>query len=176
MTDRVVLVDSQDRPLGSAEKLQAHRQGWRHRAFSVFVYDRRGRLLLQQRHPGKYHSGGLWSNTCCSHPRPGESVQAAAHRRIAEEMGFSCSLQSAFRFSYEEAVGDGLVECEVDHIFIGRVDSVTVQPHDDEVIDWRWAPSQALRSDVQARPEAYTVWFRLLLARGAASPSRTHPD
>jgi len=173
MSERVVLVDSQDRPLGSADKLEAHREGWLHRAFSIFIYDTAGRLLLQKRHPDKYHSGGLWSNTCCSHPRPGEKIDDAARRRIGEEMGFSCPLTHAYRFSYVAGVGSDLVEREIDHVFVGQVDRPDVHPHADEVVDWCWVDPGDLQADVAARPEAYTVWFRLLLRRPDVAASFT---
>ena len=163
MSDSVVLVDAADRPQGTAEKLEAHTEGWLHRAFSVFVFDDQGRLLLQRRAADKYHSGGLWSNTCCSHPAPNESPSAAAQRRLQEEMGFSCAVQSAFRRTYRAPVGAGLTEHEVDHVFVGRADDVTVQANPNEVTEWRWVAPAALREDVSARPDQYTPWFRLLL-------------
>jgi len=174
MTERVVLVDPSDRPLGTAEKLQAHAEGWLHRAFSVLVFDADGHLLLQKRHADKYHSGGLWSNTCCSHPRPGEALGEAATRRLQEEMGFSCSVQRAFGFRYEASVADDLKEHEYDHVFIGHTDRrPTVRPHPDEVADWRWTPVASLQAEIDARPDAFTVWFRLLLDRALNAAART---
>ena len=163
MSSRVVLVDEHDQVQGTADKLRAHTEGWLHRALSVFVFDRQGRLLLQQRAPRKYHSGGLWSNTCCSHPYPGESPHAAARRRLQEEMGFSCTVTPTFHFTYEASVGDNLTEHEYDHIFVGTVDDVSVRPNADEVADWAWMGPEALRADVAATPDRYTVWFRRLL-------------
>lgn len=166
MPHPVVLVDSSDRPIGTADKLQAHVEGWLHRAFSVFVFDDAGRLLLQRRHTGKYHSGGLWSNTCCSHPRPGEPVDAAARRRLDEEMGFTCDVEPAFGFQYEASVGAGLTEHEYDHVFTAFAPSTTpVHPHPDEVDDVAWMAPDALLARVDADPDAFTVWFRLLLPR-----------
>ena len=166
MTERVVLVDPSDRPLGTAEKLRAHAEGWLHRAFSVLVFDADGHLLLQKRHADKYHSGGLWSNTCCSHPRPGEALADAATRRLQEEMGFSCNVQRAFGFQYEASVADDLMEHEYDHVFIGCTDRrPTVHPHPDEVADWRWTPLSSLQAEIDARPDAFTIWFQLLLDR-----------
>jgi len=171
MSEHVVLVDESDQPQGTAEKLQAHREGWLHRAFSVFVFDANDRLLLQQRAPGKYHCGALWSNTCCSHPRPGESPAEAADRRLREEMGFSCPLTPVFSLHYREPVGDGLVEHEYDHVFVGRVDTVRVDPNPEEVSDWTWIAPSVLRADVAEHPDRYTPWFRLLLDDAlAASP------
>ncbi|MFB6273474.1 MAG: isopentenyl-diphosphate Delta-isomerase [Salinibacter sp.] len=163
MSHPVVLVNEENRVLGTAEKLRAHTEGWLHRAFSVFIFDSRGRLLLQQRNGDKYHSGGLWSNTCCSHPQPGETAFDAAHRRLPEEMGFQASLTPAFQKTYHLSVGADLVEHEHNHVFVGIADDPGVQPSVDEVAGWRWVESAALRTDVGARPHRYTSWFRLLL-------------
>lgn len=159
----VVLVDENDHPLGTAEKRRAHAEGWLHRAISVFVFDMAGRLLLQKRSSAKYHSGGLWSNTCCSHPHPEEQPHQAATRRLDEEMGFTCDLTSALSFTYRAPVGPRLIEHEYDHVFVGVVDHVTVKPNPDEVEDWSWVPVSDLRADVAAHPDRYTVWFRRLL-------------
>jgi isopentenyl-diphosphate delta-isomerase len=164
MHDRVVLVNEQDVPSGSADKLEAHLRGWLHRAFSIFVFDTRGRLLLQQRHLQKYHSGGLWSNTCCSHPRPDEPLDEAVQRRLQEEMGFQCDLHRAFGFVYRADVGNGLVEHEYDHVFLGVADAA-VAANPDEVADWRWVDPPVLRTDVAHHPERYTFWFRHILDR-----------
>ena len=163
MSHPVVLVNEDDQFLGTAEKLRAHTEGWLHRAFSIFVFDDQGRLLLQQRSEGKYHSGGLWSNTCCSHPQPGESPIDAAHRRLPEELGFDTSLTPAFRETYHLSVGDDLVEHEHNHVFLGTVEAPDVRPSADEVADWTWAEPSALRDDVAAHPHRYTAWFRHLL-------------
>jgi isopentenyl-diphosphate delta-isomerase len=160
---RVVLVDEDDRALGTAEKLRAHAEGRLHRALSVFVFDDAGRLLLQRRTPEKYHSGGLWSNTCCSHPHPEEPPLAAAQRRLREEMGFGCALAPLLHFTYQAPVGDGLTEHEYDHVFVGVVDDVTVRPDPAEVADWTWAPVRAIRAAIASDPRRYTVWFRRLL-------------
>lgn len=163
MPPHVVLVDEEDQPVGTAEKLQAHAEGWLHRALSVFVFDADGRLLLQQRSSDKYHSGGLWSNTCCSHPYPDEDPMTAAHRRLDEEMGFSCSLTPLFPFTYRASVGSGLVEHEYDHVFVGHVTDCTLHPDPDEVSDWAWMSADRLRADVTTAPSHYTVWFQRLL-------------
>lgn len=161
--ERVILVDPEDRPVGTAGKLAAHREGLLHRAFSVFVLDAAGRMLLQRRAAGKYHSGGLWSNACCSHPRPGEAVEAAAHRRLREEMGFDCPLEFAFPLIYRAAVAPELEEHEYDHVFLGRWDG-TPRPDPDEVGEWRWVDPEQLARDVGETPESFTVWFRQALA------------
>ena len=163
MSTSVVLVDEDDRALGTAEKLRAHTEGWLHRALSVFVFDEAGRLLLQRRTPEKYHSGGLWSNACCSHPYPEEPPLAAARRRLREEMGFSCPLSPLLHFTYRAPVGADLTEHEYDHVFVGVVDEVTVRPNPDEVAEWRWASAQTIRTEITADPAQYTVWFRRLL-------------
>ena len=161
--ETVVLVDERDREVGLAPKLQAHERGLLHRAFSVFVLNARGEVLLQRRAFGKYHSGGLWTNTACGHPRPGEAVAAAARRRLREEMGFDCALVPAGSFVYRREVGDELVEHELDHVFHGRHDA---PPHPDpaEVSEWRWMAPAAAIADAEAHPERYTPWFALALA------------
>ena len=164
MSAQVVLVNAQDESVGVADKLEAHEQGWLHRAFSVFVFDPQGRLLLQQRDVNKYHSGGLWSNTCCSHPRPDEPVADAAQRRLQEEMGFQCPLDDAFSFTYRAVLSDTMIEHEYDHIFIGH-DTPTVHPNPEEVQDWRWMAPNDLMADVAAHPERYTAWFRMAVER-----------
>jgi isopentenyl-diphosphate delta-isomerase len=174
MSPPVVLVDAADRPQGTAGKLRAHAEGWLHRAFSVFVFDPRGRLLLQQRAADKYHTGGLWSNTCCSHPPPGTDSAAAARQRLQEEMGFSCAVTPAFTETYRAPVGDGLTEHELDHVFVATVDEVTVRANPAEVADWRWVAPTQLRADVSAHPSRYTPWFRLLLDDTLAAAS-AHP-
>jgi isopentenyl-diphosphate delta-isomerase len=176
MSSRVVLVDEDDQVRGTADKLRAHTEGWLHRALSVFVFDEQGRLLLQRRAPEKYHSGGLWSNTCCSHPHPDEAPITAARRRLREEMGLSCPVTPALHFTYRASVGDGLTEHEYDHVFVGVVDEVAVRPNPDEVVDWAWMSASAVRADVAATPARYTVWFRRLLDpiladRPAGAPS-----
>jgi len=160
----LVLVDADDHEIGVVDKMIAHRAGTLHRAFSVFVFDRFGRLLLQRRALDKYHSGGLWSNTCCSHPRPGERPIDAAHRRLQEEMGFDCDLTGGFAFTYRSDVGNGLVEHEFDHVFVGQFDG-DPSPDMSEVHDWTWRAFDEVRSDVNARPSLYTVWFRVALER-----------
>jgi len=140
-------------------KLAAHQQGLRHRAISVILRDRHNRLLLQQRAAAKYHSGGLWTNTCCSHPRPGEDTRDAAERRLAQEMGITCALTHLFTTHYRADVPGGLIEDEVVHVFGGRFDG-TPDPDPHEVADWCWKTPDELARDIDARPEVYTVWFR----------------
>ncbi len=158
--EQVVLVDEQDRPLGVMEKLAAHREGRLHRALSVVLRSPDGHLLMQRRAAGKYHSGGVWTNTCCSHPRPGEAVAEAAVRRLREEMGISApGLSKLFETIYRAPVGHGLVEHEYVHVFGGVWDG-SCAPDPEEVDDAAWMDAAGLRSDMAARPERYSVWFR----------------
>jgi isopentenyl-diphosphate delta-isomerase len=154
----VVLVDDDDNAIGVAPKLRAHEEGLRHRAISVFVVNSRGELLLQRRHVGKYHSGGLWTNTCCSHPRPKEPVAPAAHRRLTEEMGFACPLRPLFVTSYRAQLSGGLIENELVHVFGGIYDG-EVRPDPAEVDDLKWQSPEQIARDLAAHPQHYTVWF-----------------
>lgn len=159
MTEQVILVDQSDRPLGIAEKMAAHQQGLLHRAFSIFVLNSRGQLLLQKRASSKYHSGGLWTNTCCSHPRPTESVLEAAHRRLNEEMGFTCSLTEIFSFIYHAPLDQGLIEYEFDHVLLGSYDGLPVlNPVEAEA--WQWQDLTSLKQDLLDHPDLYTYWLR----------------
>jgi len=160
--EEVILVDADDRPLGAAGKLEAHRDGHLHRAFSVIVHDGKGNLLLQKRHVGKYHSGGLWTNACCGHPRPGEATQAAAARRLSEEMGFNCALRPLGTLIYRADVGGGLVEHELVHLFEGSY-SGSVVPDPEEAEDYAWRPLGEIRREAAAAPDRFTVWFRRYL-------------
>ena len=172
----LVAVDMHDREIGRVEKMTAHRRGILHRAFSIFIFDDADRLLLQQRAIGKYHSGGLWSNTCCSHPRAGEPLLDAAHRRLQEEMGFDCPLEPVFGFVYRATLDGGLVEHEFDHVIAGRF-AGTPLPDVHEVDDWKWEGLPAVRSRLSEQPEAFTAWFERalngLLAHGLPGPRVT---
>lgn len=164
----VILVDDADRPLGLCDKLEAHRRGLLHRAVSLFAYDEAGRLLVQQRAPGKYHSGGLWSNTACTHPREGETLEAAVQRGLREELGIEADdLRHVFPFTYRAEVGGGLVEHEYDHVFVSRVRG-TPRAVPGEVEAFAFEDPAGLLADVTARPARFTPWFRLLLPRIAA--------
>jgi isopentenyl-diphosphate Delta-isomerase len=164
--DRVILVDEQDRELGVMEKIAAHEQGGAlHRAFSVFIVDSSGRWLLQKRAAGKYHFPGLWTNACCSHPRPGEATEDAAHRRLREELGFDCPLEERFQFVYRAtSEAEGLTEHEFDHVFTGRHDG-DVHPDPAEVGEIRWVEPAALEAEVRDHPEAFTPWFKIAFDR-----------
>jgi isopentenyl-diphosphate delta-isomerase len=156
--EHVILVSESDEAIGEAKKLEAHRLGLLHRAFSVFVLDDDGRVLLQRRARSKYHSPGLWSNTCCGHPRPGERTIDAASRRLREEMGIECDLFPVFSFRYRAELDSGLVEHEVDHVFIGR--SMGAPRHDPgEVDEWRWMRVDQARAWSEREPQSFTAWF-----------------
>ncbi len=159
----VILVDEKDRPVGVMEKLQAHKRGGSlHRAFSVFIFNDEGELLLQRRSRTKYHSGGLWTNTVCSHPRPGELTHEAAERRIPEEMGFKTNVEHIGEFIYRADVGNGLTEFEYDHVFAGIFNG-NPYPNPEEAEDWKWMDFVDVISDVKKHPEKYTAWFRIIL-------------
>lgn len=157
--DHVILVDAMDQEIGAQEKLAAHRSGALHRAVSVLVQRANGDVLLQRRASTKYHSRDLWTNTCCSHPRPGEPTPAAALRRLQEEMGLTCTLRPAGRFTYRSSFDDGLIEHEIDHVFIGMTDGADPSPDPSEVGDWRWASPSLVRWQCAIRPQWFTVWF-----------------
>jgi len=160
--DQVVLVDDKDCEIGVMEKLEAHRKGLLHRAFSVLVYNSRGELLVQRRAEGKYHSPGLWTNTCCSHPLPKEEIDRACVRRLKEEMGIIAKPSFAYKFMYRVELEGGLVEHEMDHVFTATFDGVpAVNPN--EVQDWKFISIKELLADAAAFPEKYTYWFRLIL-------------
>jgi isopentenyl-diphosphate Delta-isomerase len=158
--EQLILVNERDEAIGVGEKIAAHLDGVLHRAFSVFIFNSVGQLLLQKRASTKYHSRGLWSNTCCGHPRPGESVEEASRRRLKEEMGFDCEVQKVFEFIYRASLEDGLSEYEYDHVLIGKFDGDPT-PNGGEVDDWKWADLTTLRLDMKASPDKYTFWFML---------------
>jgi len=162
--ERVVLVNTRDEAIGIERKSRAHLIGALHRAFSVFVFNNSNELLLQQRTNSKYHSRGLWSNTCCGHPRPGEAVEKASRRRLNEEMGFDAELNKLFDFIYRADLEDGLVEHEFDHVLVGSFDGVP-DPDATEVADWKWIDLPTLSLDLKAHPENYTYWFRISFDR-----------
>lgn len=158
MREQLILVNEHDEAVGVEEKITAHLNGSLHRAFSIFIFNSAGQLLLQKRACTKYHSRGLWSNTCCGHPRPGESIKEASRRRLREEMGFDCELREAFEFTYRADLEDGLIEYEYDHVLTGVFDGNPI-PNGGEVDDWKWIDLTTLRLDMRARPQKYTCWF-----------------
>lgn len=163
----VILVNEQDEPVGTMEKMEAHQKGLLHRAFSIFVINNNGEMLLQQRALNKYHSGGLWTNTCCSHPLPGEDILAASHRRLAEEMGFDCALREIFSFTYRATLDNGLTEHEFDHVLLGEYNG-EVQPDTSEVLSHRFLTLDAIRQLLKDEPEAFTHWFHIAFPKIAA--------
>lgn len=158
----VILVDENDRELGVMEKLEAHQKGLLHRAFSVFIFNQKKELLLQRRAMGKYHSEGLWTNTCCSHPAPGESLENAGKRRLLEEMGMDCELSHAFSFIYQVAVDNKLTEYELDHVLIGFSNRDPF-PNCNEAMDFKWISLENLRKETEVNPDQYTAWFKIIL-------------
>lgn len=161
MEEQVILVDKQDNPIGLMPKMEAHEKGVLHRAFSVFILNNKGELMLQQRALHKYHSPGLWTNTCCSHQRNGESNIAAGQRRLREEMGFVAELREVTSFIYKAPFDNGLTEHELDHIMIGQYnDEPNINP--EEVADWKWMSVDAVRNDINIHPEKYTAWFIII--------------
>lgn len=162
MIEEVILVDANDEAIGTMEKIEAHEKGLLHRAFSILLVNERGEMLLQQRALEKYHSPGLWTNACCSHPRPEESNLAAANRRLKEELGMSVELTEIFQFTYQAELEEGLIEHEIDHVFFG-VTNVNPKPNLAEVMSFKWINLFELQQDIIAHPEKYTAWFNLLM-------------
>lgn len=158
--NKLILVDENDMPVGTAEKMEAHQKALLHRAFSVFVFNSKGEMLLQQRALKKYHSGGLWTNACCSHPYYGQHTKEAAEKRLREEMGFSTPLAKAFEFVYKAPFENGLTEYEYDHAFVGTYDG-PVLPDSDEVMDFCYLPVDELKASLSSHPHKYTEWFKI---------------
>ena len=161
MKEQVILVDDKDNPLGMMEKMEAHEKALLHRAFSVFVFNKKGELMLQQRAKEKYHSPLLWTNTCCSHQRKGETNIEAGKRRLQEEMGFSCDLQEVFSFIYKAPFDNGLTEHELDHVMVGKYEK---EPsiNRKEVEAFKWMTIEDVRKDIENKPEIYTAWFKII--------------
>jgi isopentenyl-diphosphate Delta-isomerase len=162
--EKVVLVNENDIETGLIGKMEAHEKALLHRAFSVFVFNSKNELMLQQRALKKYHTPGLWTNTCCSHPRPGENVNDAAYRRLQEEMGFTCELKKVFDFVYRAPFENGLTEHEFDHVFMGNFEGEP-EINPEEVNAWKWIDLEELKKDIHAKPSDYTVWFKIAFPR-----------
>lgn len=158
--EEVVLVDELDNEVGRMEKMKAHEEAILHRAFSIFIFNSEGEVLLQRRAVEKYHSGGLWTNTCCSHPRPGESVIEAANRRLMEEMGMKAEMHPIFNFIYKAELDHGLTEYELDHVLVGTTD-VLPEINPEEVSEFSYKNPSQVRSDLEKHPERYTAWFAI---------------
>lgn len=156
----VILVDENDNPVGKAEKMQAHTDGSLHRAFSIFIFNSKGEMLLQQRALTKYHSGGLWTNACCSHPEPGEETAAAALRRLKEEMGFTVPVAKLFDFVYKASFDNGLMEYEFDHVFAGNYDGA-VNFNKEEVMSHCYKSMEEVEASLLLHPDKYTAWFHI---------------
>ena len=161
MKEQVILVDEQDNPIGLMEKIEAHEKALLHRAFSVFVFNKKGELMLQQRAAHKYHSPLLWTNTCCSHQRNGETSIEAGKRRLEEEMGFTCDLEEVFWFIYKAPFDNGLTEHELDHVMVGNFEGIP-QINTDEVAAYKWMSLQEVKKDIEKQPEMYTAWFKII--------------
>ncbi|MEN9614067.1 MAG: hypothetical protein RLZZ347_374 [Candidatus Parcubacteria bacterium] len=165
--DDINLVDSTGKRIGRIEKLEAHKVGKLHEAFSIFVVNSKGETLLQRRALHKYHSGGLWTNTCCSHPRVGEKIEEAVHRRLQEEMGFDCELKELYAFEYRaEGLANGLIEHEYDHVFVGRSEAKDLKINPEEAHEYKWISFVDLKKDARAHPEKYTAWLLIILEEG----------
>lgn len=163
--ENVILVDEKDNEVGTEEKIKAHKNGGKlHRAFSVFIFNSKGEFMLQQRAESKYHCGGLWTNTCCSHPRPGEVTEEAAHRKLEQEMGFDTELKELFSFIYRAEFGNKLTEHELDHVFVGFYESEP-KPNPEEAESWKWIGIKDLQGDIRKNPDKYTPWFKIALKR-----------
>lgn len=161
MKEQVILVDEQDNPIGLMEKIEAHEKALLHRAFSVFVFNDNGELMLQQRAKEKYHSPLLWTNTCCSHQRDGETNIKAGKRRLQEEMGFVCELEEVFSFIYKAPFDNGLTEHELDHVLVGKFNDAPLI-NKEEVEAYKWMPFEEVKVDIAKRPEIYTEWFKII--------------
>ena len=162
MEDQVILVNQKDQIIGVGEKIKVHKEALLHRAFSIFILNSKGELLLQRRALNKYHSPGLWSNTCCGHPRPAEQVKDAAHRRLQAEMGFDCLLEERGSFIYWAELDNGFIEHEYDHLLRGRFDRDPT-PNVHEAIDWKWISLEVLARDLEDNPTNYTFWLKLIV-------------
>jgi len=163
MEEKVILVDKNDNQIGVEDKMKAHRNGGKlHRAFSVFILNSKGEVLIQKRAESKYHSPGLWANACCSHPRIGESLESAVHRRLKEEMGLDCKLKEFFTLTYRLELDNDLWEWEFDHIFIGKFNG-NANPSSEEVAEWKWVDLNKLEKDIGENFDKYASWFKIIL-------------
>lgn len=163
-TKNVILVDQNDVPRGIMEKMEAHQKGELHRAFSIFIFNSKNELLLQKRTLNKYHSGGLWTNTCCSHPLPGEDLKESAHKRLQEEMGFDCTLNNVFHFIYRSELDNRLTEHELDHVFIGHYNNAP-DINTEEAMEWKYMSIDEIKQGLKLNPEQYTVWFKIIFEK-----------
>jgi isopentenyl-diphosphate delta-isomerase len=160
--EQVILVDEQDNEIGVMEKMEAHQKGLLHRAFSVLLFNNQGELLLQKRASTKYHSGGLWTNTCCSHPMPNENILDAAKRKLYQEMGIQTEMEFAYKFIYTTSLDNNLIENELDYVLIGNFDGKP-QLNPAEASDWKFASLESIKEDMISKPDNYTVWFKKII-------------
>ncbi len=160
--EHVILVDEHDYEMGTMEKMEAHKKGLLHRAFSILIFNSKGEMLLQQRATGKYHSGGLWTNACCSHPRPGEAIEDAGKRKLIQEMGFECDLNYSHKFLYKVELDNQLTEYEWDYVLVGYYDGIPdINPNEAQA--WRFESLEGIRNDATQNPDSYTCWFKLII-------------
>jgi len=164
MKNEVILVDKNNNKIGVEEKLKAHEDGKLHRAFSIFVFNSKEELLIQRRAKEKYHCGGIWANSVCSHPRPDETYEVAVHRRLKEEMGFDCKLKKLFCFIYRAEFPNGLTEHEYDCVFIGKFNG-NPKPDPKEIMDYKWVSLKKLKKDINEHPKKYSAWLKIALRR-----------
>jgi isopentenyl-diphosphate delta-isomerase len=169
---QVILVNEKDEAIGAMEKMEAHEKALLHRAFSIFIFNKKGEMLLQKRSDKKYHSAGLWTNTCCSHPQPGEELLLSATKRLQEEMGFETPINKAFDFIYTAPFDNGLTEHEFDHVFIGNYDGAIV-PNPDEVSDYCYKSMDDLKDSIESNSRNYTEWFKIAFPKLEAYISAT---
>lgn len=162
--EQVILVDEKDNELGTMEKIEAHRKSMLHRAISVFIINKKGKWLLQRRAINKYHSGGLWANTCCTHPQPGETSIEAANRRLEEEMGMNAELKEIFQFEYKDVLDNELTEHELDHVFVGITEEKP-NLNTTEVAEWKYISYKEIITNINKHPEKFTVWFRRIVEK-----------
>jgi isopentenyl-diphosphate delta-isomerase len=174
MDERVILVDENDNQIGTEEKIKAHKKALLHRAFSILIFNSNKEVLLQRRALTKYHSPGLWTNTCCSHPKPGEQIENAVQRRLKEEMNMSCSLNKIFKFQYKAGFDNGLTEHEIDHVFVGNSDTdPDINP--DEVDSFKWVSLEKLSQDIKTNPDNYTPWFKIIINKFLSFIDQSNP-
>ncbi|PHR49996.1 MAG: isopentenyl-diphosphate delta-isomerase [Fluviicola sp.] len=163
MMEEVVLVDENDKVLGTMEKIQAHQEGLLHRAFSVLIFNDKNEMLIHKRATDKYHCGGLWTNACCSHPRLNEATIDAAKRRLTEEMGFTCELKYINSFIYKVSLNNDLTEHEFDHLYVGKYNGL-VEANPKEVEDWKFVSLDQIKKDIEKQPDLYTFWFKSIIS------------
>ena len=160
-----MLVDENDNEIGTEEKIKAHQDGGKlHRAFSIFVFNNKKEIMLQKRAASKYHFGGLWTNTCCSHPRTDEPIEETARKKLMQEMGFKTELRELFTFIYKATSENGLTEHELDHVLVGKFDGEP-EPNPEEADEWKWISLEELERDVRENPDNYTPWFKIALEK-----------